>query len=339
MSDPVRVVVVTPVRNEAWILERFLSVTSRFADHIIIADQGSTDGSRAICRRYPKVTLLDNPAERFNEEEFRPLLLRHARASVPMPRVILALDADEVLAANAIRTPAWRTLLAAPPGTILCLERVDLYDTPDRCMRHDLLTPLGYVDDGAEYATRPLHGPRIPISHDGRRLQLPDIKVLHYSALRPSALAAKVRWYCVMENARRSCPNVFKRRLRYAMHVDLTGAGRMDRTPPEWFSGWEEMGIDMRSVVQERYDWHDFEVLQYFREHGAKRFWLDDIWGFDWEACRQYAKGRNLPGIPDIPVRPPPRALVLAMRVLSALHRIQRRLRHRLTGRSGPRFA
>jgi len=43
--------------------------------------------------------------------------------------------------------------------------------------------------------------------------------------------------------------------------------------------------------------------------------------------------------VPDAPVDAPPRALVLAMRVLSRLHRMQRRLRHRLTGRSGPRFS
>jgi len=42
--------------------------------------------------------------------------------------------------------------------------------------------------------------------------------------------------------------------------------------------------------------------------------------------------------VPEAPVNAPPRALVLAMRGLSALHRIQRRIRHRLTGRSGPRF-
>src|SRR5438034_4612080 len=100
VSDPVRVVVVTPVRNEAWILERFLSVTSRFADHIIVADQRSSDGSRAICSRYPNVTVIDNPTDEFNERDRQLLLLRQARALVPPPRVILALDADEILAAN-----------------------------------------------------------------------------------------------------------------------------------------------------------------------------------------------------------------------------------------------
>lgn len=34
----------TPVRNEVWILDRFLKAASFWADHIIIADQMSTDG-------------------------------------------------------------------------------------------------------------------------------------------------------------------------------------------------------------------------------------------------------------------------------------------------------
>ena len=45
------VIVICAVRNEAWILPRFLAVASHIADHIIVADQGSTDGSRDICRR------------------------------------------------------------------------------------------------------------------------------------------------------------------------------------------------------------------------------------------------------------------------------------------------
>ncbi len=338
VSEPVRIVVVTPVRNEAWILERFLSVTSRFADHIVVADQRSTDESRAICRRFPKVTVVDNPTDEFNERDRQLLLLRHARAMVPPPRVILALDADEILAANAVDTESWRAMLAARPGTIVCFERVDLYETPDQCMRHDRLTPLGYVDDGVEHAPRDMHSVRVPIPDYARRLLLDDIAVLHYSALRPTALAAKLRWYSVIENVRGTCPWVFKRRLRYAMHVDFTGAGRVERSPVEWFRGWEDAGIDMRTVAQEKYYWYDFEVLRLFSEHGALKFWLDDIWDFDWEACRVHAKGLNISGVPDAPVDAPPRALVLAMRVLSRLHRIQRRLRHRLTGRSGPRF-
>ena len=63
------VICLTPVRNEALILDRFLKATSLWADHIIIADQMSTDGSREIAKKHPKVTLIDNLSETFNEPE------------------------------------------------------------------------------------------------------------------------------------------------------------------------------------------------------------------------------------------------------------------------------
>lgn len=42
MNRP-QIIVVTPIKNEDWILDRFLSTTSLWADNIIIADQCSTD--------------------------------------------------------------------------------------------------------------------------------------------------------------------------------------------------------------------------------------------------------------------------------------------------------
>ena len=126
MTVAPRIIVLTPVRNEAWILDRFLAVTSRFADQIILADQHSTDDGRAIAARYPKVALIENPSHGFNEAERQLLLLEAARRLAPGPRLLLALDADELLAADAPASPDWQRMLAAPPGTVLGLERVDL---------------------------------------------------------------------------------------------------------------------------------------------------------------------------------------------------------------------
>lgn len=336
MSSPASaaptLVVLTPVRNEEWILDRFLTVTSRFADRIIIADQRSTDNSRAISARYPKVIVVDNPGE-FSERDRSRLLVEQARALVPPPRILLALDADEILAANALGSPGWQRMLGARPGTILCFELVDLYGTPDRCIRQDWLRPWGYVDDGAPHAPRVIHSSRVPVPEGAARLVLDDVKFLHYSGLRPTALAAKTRWYSVLENVLGTGPWVLKRRLRYAMHLDFTGAGRIEASAPEWFTGWEQQGIDMRSVEEQQYYWYDFEVLKYFQRYGTRRFWLDDIWEFDWEACRQYARAQNRPGIPEAPIARPPALLTLAMQFVSFVHRHQRRLRHRLTRR------
>jgi hypothetical protein len=62
-------IVMTPVRNEAWVLHAFLKTTSTWADFIIIADQMSTDGSRDIYKQYEKVIVIDNNNQDFNEAE------------------------------------------------------------------------------------------------------------------------------------------------------------------------------------------------------------------------------------------------------------------------------
>lgn len=90
-----KIVVLTPVRNEKWVLDCFLLAASQFADHIIILDQMSVDGSREIARRYEKVILIDNPSEDFNERERQEMLLREAR-KLGENNVLIALDADEI---------------------------------------------------------------------------------------------------------------------------------------------------------------------------------------------------------------------------------------------------
>ena len=72
-----KIICLTPVLNEAWILDRFLKCASLWADHIIIADQGSTDGSVEIAKRYEKVIFIDNKTDGdFNEMKMRAPLLK-----------------------------------------------------------------------------------------------------------------------------------------------------------------------------------------------------------------------------------------------------------------------
>lgn len=338
-SAPLPLIVLTPVRNEGWILDRFLAVTSQLADRIILADQQSTDDTLAIAARYPKVHVVTNDDPGFDEARRQRLLLETARRMVPGPKVLLALDADEIFAADAMDRPGWQTLRHAAPGTILSFELIDLYLTTDRCMRHDRWRPFGYVDDGAEHRGRRIHSGRVPLPAGAPRLKVNDVKLLHYAPLRTAAMAAKLRWYSVVENVLGTCPPVFKRRLRYLNHLDFTGEGRLEASRAEWFAGWEAQGLDMHTVDDPEYHWYDVEVLRAFTRHGAAKFWLDDIWRFDWEACRQWASAAGLEGIPPAPVRAAPDWLVWSMRVLGFLHRHQVWIRQRLSGRKSRRLA
>lgn len=332
------IVVLTPVRNEAWILERFLAVTSRFADRILVADQGSTDGSAEICRRSAKVTLIENPAPDFNEADRQQLLLARARELIPGPKLLLALDADEILAADALQAPGWQTMLQAPPGTILCFEKPDLYLESERCIRFPAPWPLGYVDDGAPHRPLPIHSLRLPTPEGAPRLLLHDVKILHYALLRPAAQAAKMRYYSAVENLL-GTQRVYMRRRAYAADRDWSRNGRLEPSRPEWFAGWEAAGIDMRTVPQAPHTWHDVEVLRLFARHGARRFWLDDVWELDWDRCLDRAREEGLAGLPGRVPRPP-RAARATGRTIDRLYGLWLRLRHgepRASGRKPAR--
>lgn len=316
-----KIVVVTPVKNEAWILDRFLAVTSEFADQIIIADQNSTDGSIEICKKYSKVTLIENNSIQYDEASRQILLLETARKLVPEPRIILALDADEILAANAMQTCGWQTMLKAKPGTILCFEKPDLFNSPHQCVRYDNCWPLGYVDDGAEHKPKQIHSIRIPQPEYATKLYIHDIKILHYALTRLDAQRAKARFYNIIENLSKTTPFYLRRYIYSSKRKYIDG--NLEVSSKEWFENWEQKGIDMFSIPHTNYYWHDFEVLQKINQYGALKFWLDDIWDFDWEVYRNSVMASNLSNTQMVKVRRPPGIVMLISKLIDFLYRLK----------------
>lgn len=321
-----KIVVITPLKNEDWIIDRFLAVTSQFADLIIIADQNSTDESIAICKKYPKVVLVENKSTQYDEASRQILLIQTARDLVPDPKILLALDTDEMLAASATATLGWQSMLKAKPGTILYFEKPDLYLIPNQCIRYDTPWPLGYVDDGAEHNPKKIHSIRIPMPDYAPRLYIHDVKILHYSALRLAAQSAKTRLYSVLENVLSTGFPLTRRNKYAAKDVVERLKIPISPSPPEWFRGWEDLGIDMWTIVDQKYSWQDFEVLKYFHKYGLRRFWIDDIWEFDWESCRLYAKSLGMNDIPNFEIKAPPKIVKLIFRVLTMIYIRARRL-------------
>ena len=324
-----QVVVVTPVRNEARILNRFLSVASQFADLVIVADQNSTDGSQAIYPLYPKVVVVENPSVDYDEAGRQLLLLAEARKRVPGRRLILALDADELLAADAVTRPGWETALNADPGTVVCFEKPDILSPPDRCIRYTRPWPLGYLDDGAAHAPRQIHSIRIPTPAGAPRLNVYDVKVLHFAMSQPDVQRAKMRLYAVIE-ATKGTARLHNRRSFYAANKDWAAGHAVGPVSPEWFAGWETLGIDMLSSLSDRFYWQDLEVLRYFAQHGTRRYWFDDIWDLDWEACREYGRQVGLEGLPPTSICRPPSSVSMLMRTFDRAVGAARRIRRSL---------
>lgn len=275
------VICLTPIKNEAWILERFLKCASLWADHIIIADQSSTDGSRDIARNFAKVTLIENSSSNYNEVHRQKLLIDAAR-QIPGSHLLIALDADEMLTANFLDSPEWETVLKAPKGTVIEFEWANLMPGINSYWSPGYYKPLGFMDDGTEHIGDKIHSSRVPVPDNAPILNLQKIKVLHYQYAVWERMESKHRWYQCWErinNSDRSPVEVY----RQYHHMYAIPNEQIQPVPEAWIVGYEKQGIDMTATFKESILWWDKEVLDWIDKYGPSKFKKEAIWGIDWE--------------------------------------------------------
>ena len=198
-------IVMTPVRNEAWVLRAFLENTSQWADYIIIADQMSTDGSREIAKEYEKVILIDNTNPEFNEAERQSMLIAKAReVAAGRDTLLWGLDADEILAANTFETEDWKHILNSQKGDVFWFKWAEI--CPDK--KHYWLSPTTYYpwlfhDDGKEphgNYVRNMHSMRIPYPIEEKQMYyVNDFRVLHLAYLNRFRVQSKRRFYTLVD--------------------------------------------------------------------------------------------------------------------------------------------
>lgn len=291
------IICLTPTKNEAWILERFLQAASLWADHIVVADQQSTDETREIATRFPKVTLIDNPEARYSEVSRQRLLIDAARTIAPQS-LLIALDADEFLTANFQTSHEWRQATAAPPGTVLKFRWVNI--RPDLCQYwlSPAEHPWGFMDDGREHTGREIHNTRVPAPPDARTIVLREVRVLHYQYADWARMQSKHRWYQCWERTRypeKRAVDIY----RLYHHMDHIPPRMLHPLPAEWTSGYLERGVDLSSFPASDTYWWDREVIQMFVQHGAPRFRKEAIWDFDWTAAARHIYGDTAQTISD----------------------------------------
>ena len=297
-----KIICLTPIKNEAWILDRFLKCASLWADHIIIADQGSTDNSREIALCYPKVTLVENPSSSFNEPERQKILLDAAR-KIPGFHLLISLDADECLTSNFRSSTEWQTVLNAVSGTIICFHRVNLLPNMKSYWlegKDGLNFPFGFVDDGSKYVGDKIHSKRVPTPVNAPMIYLRDIKVLHYQFTHWERMQSKHRWYQCWERINRSSRKSIEIYRQYH-HMDAL-QNQVQPLPESWLSEYVAEGIDMTSIRRESIFWWDREILDWLSKYGTKTFKHEAIWDVDWSklasavgSCSEtsYADPRN----------------------------------------------
>ena len=292
----------TPVRNEAWILDVFLRAASTWADRIIIADQQSTDATRAVCARFPKVEVVDNPGGGYDEANYRRIPLRRARQLAP-DAIIVAIDADEVLSGPAVRWLQSEVVQTAPAGSVWSLPWMNL--KPGRREGWSLLNfPVVFADDGSDFSGKLIHSPRIPKAETARVLELPGAFLFHLQYLNASRLASKQRWYQALERVkdpRKSAVWIY----RAYHHLALLRAEQFQPVNPASLEGSGITDADLAALerADEPFYWWDAAVLGWMAEHGPEFFRRIDLWDTDWNQL----VARGCPGWKGGPIRDPRR--------------------------------
>lgn len=266
MSEKVKLICLTPVKNEAWILDDFLASASLWADHIIIADQMSKDGSREIAKKYEKVILVDNMSTEFNEPERQKLLIGEAR-KISGSKILIALDADEFVAGSCIGNGELEKLKNLKKGTVINFSWPFISSGFKYYWRGDSKEmPFGFVDDGSPHLGKKIHSNRIPVPNNGNEVFSSGIEIMHFQFTDWKRMESKHHWYQCYERKnfpKKSIVKIF----RLYSHMYRVGNNEKQDLGNEWFNIYNANGIDLKkNRSQDKYYWDDL-TLKMFNEN------------------------------------------------------------------------
>jgi glycosyltransferase involved in cell wall biosynthesis len=295
MEKPI-IICLTPVRNEAWILDRFLSCTSLWADYIIIADQHSTDGSREIAKKYTKVILIENESDSFNEPERQRLLINEAR-KIKGKRLLIALDADEIFVSDFDKHKEWGQILSANKGESFSFELINVLPGFKKGWYagiHTTVALMDYEDIPLSLSTQGLDlhlYPRLPNPKGIPAKKINKINILHLQYTLWDRMKSKHRHYLCLEriyNVDRDAISLY----RMYHHMYSIKKERKVKLHKDYYSMYLKNSIAIDGNPKVSTYWYDSEVLHLFERYGTEMFKKENIWETNW---RRIAKSFDKP--------------------------------------------
>ena len=160
-NEACRRICVTPVRNEAWIINQFLAAAKTWADHVLWPTKARLTARCSNLENTPGVESVINDSPVYDEA--------HRQKSFSNARELFEADAFSLpwmrmrrLSANCLESKEWKQIADAEPGTILRFRWVNIlpgfkeaWIPPSFRRLASLMTVLSFK------ATR-IHSPRVP---------------------------------------------------------------------------------------------------------------------------------------------------------------------------------
>ena len=278
-------VVLTPIRNEAWVLPAFLKATSLWADYIIVADQMSTDGSRDIYSQFEKVIVVDNPREEMHQARTRQLLFNAAQ-KIEGDKILFTLDADEFLSGDFIDTKGWQTILNSEPGDVFCFRWMNLIEDGTKYTSFVPYYWAAHVNDNVMNGYFPdnhIHEWRLPwptkVNHE---YIIEDISFLHFARVNAVRQRNKEAFYQV-STAYKDEKYSGVRLFRHYQTYHPIKEQEINSLPKDAYLYYEKMGLNLLDEIRmnDIGQYYIDEILKMFNAKGIRHFSKLDIWGYD----------------------------------------------------------
>lgn len=301
-------IVMTPTRNEAWVIGAFLECNGIWADYIIIADQMSTDGTREIIAQYTQqslddahldakrldkkhraeVIMIDNTNPEFNEAERQSMLVTKAReVAAGRDTLLWGLDADEILPANWQETDDGKRILDSVKGDVFWFKWAQI--APDKEHYGDsIYYPWLFHDDGIEphgNYVRKMHSMRIPYPIEEKQMYyVKDFRVLHLGGINPHRGAAKCRFYLFVDWENNHGSMVHLSRMYFKHRIENIEYDTSYNIEAESIAFERDMWglIDMEA----NHTWFDDYIIERLGKYPMRQLRKLDIW--DEEFLRNY---------------------------------------------------
>jgi hypothetical protein len=288
MSGKKKIVCLTPVKNEEWILREFLQATSIWADYIIIADQNSEDRSVEIARSFEKVIIISNSSTTFNEPERQKMLIEEAR-KIPGDKLLIALDADELLYMDQSDLIHWTPILALEKGSTIYFECANIDESFQQYWTKGYHF-YGYVDDGADHHGLPIDSPRLPGNDFNPKITVDRMKVFHLQYINMRRARLMQLWYqCLEKTLESDITYLGTKKTNFYLFqrynkLHFVQPNKLD-VPASWFKFLDEAGILKLSKAQPESDYFFLrDIKAFFDRYGIRYFQNLNIWDYDWNS-------------------------------------------------------
>lgn len=278
-----KTITLLPVKNEGWILETTLKNMSEYSDHIIIADQHSTDSSREIYARFEKVIVIENN-NTHHSNSIRWKLLDCAREKFGINNLIICVDADEMLSPQAvidIKTSISEKLLQDKDTESISVAYgfpwIQLWGgtekhRTDSVWKHNIKEIAFYDTGHMDYERKTVlndHTGRVPLCQE--HIVYEQHPLLHYQYINLEQSTMKQAWYMCSERIQGNSPRKINHKYAVAMNTEHI---HLEPVPKTWMTQIPTISF----TYTPKTDWRYLDIVSWFATYNISYFEALAIW-------------------------------------------------------------